>query len=140
MRSNLKIPVLLVMGALGFQSITASQPPSRAKFTIPEACPGIKTNAEIQSLDGAFTLLVTFIGKHPNDAMADKANRTYLASAIKRLPGHDMVVSTWFRAKASDNPAMDEMIHPYPGWSKSGGVTMHKTLYYRVKSGSASIE
>ncbi|WLT32726.1 hypothetical protein [Geothrix sp. PMB-07] len=140
MRSNIQAMMLLFLSAICCHSVNASQPINGVKFNIPEACPGIKTKAEIRSMGGAFTLLVTFIGKRPTDAMADKASRTYLASAIKRSPGHDMAVSTWFRAKTSDSPAMDEMIHPYPGWSKSSGVALHKALYYRVKSGSVSVE
>lgn len=111
-----------------------------ARYHLADACPGIKTDAEMKDGHGCWSLQVTFYGKRPSNAAADKACRAYLAEAIKKFNDQDVLVTAWLRKRAGDDPDADEQIHPYPGTSQSGGVVLPKSLIYRAKSKAVVVD
>ena len=104
------LTVLATMAA----PILAAKPRPLATYTLPSACPGIKTDGEITDGSGCLVLMVTFHGKRPSNAATDKALRAYLTEALKRFSSQDILVTGWLRKTPKSSSYDDDQIYPYP--------------------------
>jgi len=112
----------------------AGGPKHLATINLPNACPGIVTTGEVEDGSGCYVLMVTFIGKHPSNAAADKACRAYLAKVPPRFHSQDILVTAWFRPNRSANPYDDDQIHPYFGHGAD------KSLIFEAKTGKVTLK
>ena len=109
--------------------------PAVARFSIPGACPGIRTDAELLNGSGEYVLMVTFYSSIPTNAQIDEVDRSYLAKTTKRINDRDIMVTPWFRARGSNDPNDDQELHPYGGLVKrASGFVAHQVLIYRASS------
>mgnify|MGYP007008100956 FL=1 len=60
-----------------------------------------------------YNVQVTFITKHPDDKLTDKALRECIAKSLTLDGKKDILATAWFRPMAGTNPDDDEQIDPY---------------------------
>jgi hypothetical protein len=102
---------ILVFLAYASSMSLAKTPATRLACTKSQ---GANALAELQPIDGIYTLNVTFIGKKPPSTVIDHMLRECLSVATKQQDGtKDILVTPWLRQHASDNENDDSMLHPY---------------------------
>lgn len=95
---------------------------------------GIATTGEVGDGSGCYVLYVTFIGKHPSNAAADKACRAYLAKVPDRFHSKDILVMPSFRPRKSADPYDDDQIYPYFEHGTD------KSLIFEAKTGKVTLK
>ena len=94
---------------------------------------GVRSEAEMKAIpsQGINAVDLTFVAVKPPAKVVDKLLRECAAVAVRRDGSKDILVSGWYRKRATDNPNDDELLHPYSGLKFLSYEAASKTIAVR---------
>ena len=95
--------------------------------------PGVMSEAEMKAIpsQGINAVDLTFVAIKPSATVVDKLLRECAAVAVRRDGSKDILISAWYRKRATDKPNDDEILHPYGGLKFLSYEAASKTIAVR---------